>query len=152
MSNLQENGSIYMEAGARHREWETSGHPIGPGADSPKCMDQRRPKEESHLRTRAAFSIPHTHLMSPPAHSGSNGFYRGQGVLLMGVLPSSSSHLLIATSIHRETLHPNTTPHPHIHILTRDTSSCLWTPHISTAELLTPGNPSPPTKEKSYMN
>jgi len=69
MSNLQENASIYVEAGAGHGEWETSGHPISPAADSPKHVDQRRPKEQSHLHTRAAFSIPHTHLESPPFHS-----------------------------------------------------------------------------------
>lgn len=40
----------------------------------------------------------------------------------------------------------------HTHILPGDTASCLWTPHISTADLLTPGNPILPTKEKSYVN
>lgn len=126
--NLQENGSGYVEAEAGHGEWETSGHPISPGVDSPKHVNHRRPKAQSHLHTRAAFSIPHTYLVSPPLHSGRSGFYRGQRVLLTGVLPSSSSYLT-AISPHRDTLHPDTVPCPtYRHILTEDTSSYLCTP------------------------
>lgn len=139
MPNLQENGSVYVEAEAGHGEWETSGHPISPGVDSPKHVNHRRPKAQSHLHTGAAFSIPHTYLVSPLLHSERSGFYRGQWVLLTGVLPSSSSHLT-AISPHRDTLHPDTIPCP-----TYRPFSLKTHPHIcalppkSTADLLTPG-------------